>query len=166
VAGCVGHAEAQHLLAAAEDVNALLGNRQDLAPEAAHVLAVEAPGARQQLGGVDEVRGAALVHVDLDIGPAPQQGAGAAGVVEVDVGEQNGARGIAAERVDDPAQARLGPGVHQDVADLPAADHPLGAQVGDVDQTGQWTAGSRLREGRGGRPRTWRRYQCRPCRRW
>ena len=40
--------------------------------------------------GVDEVRGAALVDPDLEVGPALTSAPGRAGVVEVDVGQQDG----------------------------------------------------------------------------
>ena len=72
----------------ASGVTLASGHRHDLAPEALHLVAVEALGAGQQLRGVDQVRGAALVDVDLEVGPAPHQGPGRGGVVEVDVGEQ------------------------------------------------------------------------------
>ena len=49
---------------------ARLRHRQHLAPQRSSVVAVEAPGAREQLRRVDQVRRAALVHVDLEVGPA------------------------------------------------------------------------------------------------
>jgi hypothetical protein len=54
-------------------------------------------------------------------------------VVEVDVREQQRARSLAAERVHERVDAGLGPRVDQHVADLPAADHVLAAEVVDVD---------------------------------
>ena len=104
VAGGVGDAHAEHRLAAAEDLHVGLGHRHDLAPEALHLVAVEALGAGQQLRGVDQVRGAALVDVDLEVGPAPHQRPGRGGVVEVDVGEERPP--AAARRRAPPAASR------------------------------------------------------------
>ena len=95
VPGRVGDLEAEHLLAAAQRIEVLLRHRSDLAPEPLHLIAVETLGARQQLRGIGQVTGAALVHVDRELGPAPHQVARGPGVVEMDVGEQQRPRLLA-----------------------------------------------------------------------
>ena len=79
------------------------------------------------------MRGAALVHVHLEVGPAAHQRPGRAGVVEVDVGEQQRPRRVVTERFHQGLHRRLRPRIDEHVADLPAADHPLAAEVTDVD---------------------------------
>ena len=71
---------------------------------------------------------------DLEVGPAAHQRPGRAGVVEVDVGQQQRARRLAAKRLDQRLHRRLGPGVDEHVAHLPAADNALAPQVADVDR--------------------------------
>ena len=88
VARGVLDAEAVHLLAPGERTDAVLGHRHDLAPEPLHRVAVEP---RRRCSAASTGRrggGRPLVHVDLEIRPALDQRAGAAGVVEVDVGQQ------------------------------------------------------------------------------
>ena len=118
---------------ALEDADAGLRHRHDLAPQAVEVVAVEPPRAGHEALGVDQVAGAALVDPDLRVGPAPHERARGPGVVEVDVGEQDRARHLAVERLQQRAVAGLRPGVDEDVADLVAADHVGTAQVVDVD---------------------------------
>ena len=98
------------------------GDRQDLAPQVLHLVAVEALGAGQELRGVDQVRGAALVDVDLEVGPAAHQRAGRRGVVEVDVGEQERPRPLPAERLQQGADRGLGPGIDQNPS---TSQHPI-----------------------------------------
>ena len=59
---------------------------------------------------------------------------GGAGVVEVDVGQQQGARRPGPQRIHQGLHRRLRPGVDQDVTHLPAADDPLAAEMADVDR--------------------------------
>ena len=134
VPGRVGDAEALDGLATAEDRDVLLRHGDGLAPHAVHVLlAVEPPGAAQQLGGVDEVWRAELVHVDAQVGERPHERAGRPGVVEVDVGEQQRAWLAVRDRVHERGDRGLGPGVDEHVAGLPAADHAVVAEVVQVD---------------------------------
>ena len=81
-------------LAALEHPQVLLRDRDDLAPQPRQALlaAVEPRRARDEPLGVDEVLGAALVDVDRQVGPAAHERARGAGVVEVDVGQQQRAR--------------------------------------------------------------------------
>ena len=134
VAGCVGDEEAEHLLPARERAQVLLGHRRHLTPEPIHLVAVELAGAGEKLGGIGQVTGAAPVDVDGQLREAPHQAARGARVVEVDVGEQEGAWLLAAESRQQRPHAQLGPGVDQDSVQLPAADHPRVAQMLDVDQ--------------------------------
>ena len=86
-------------LAALEHPQVLLRDRDDLAPQPRQALlaAVEPRRARDEPLGVDEVLGAALVDVDRQIGPAAHERARGAGVVEVDVGQQQRARALPAD---------------------------------------------------------------------
>ena len=68
--------------------NVVPRHRDQLAPELVERVAVQAPRARLEARGVDEVRGADLGDVDVERGMAANEHAGRAGVVEVDVGEQ------------------------------------------------------------------------------
>src|SRR5690606_32802576 len=61
-----------------------------LAEEHVQLVAPDHPGRAHQPGGVGEVPGAALVHHDLGPGEHPGDVADAAGVVEVDVGDDDG----------------------------------------------------------------------------
>src|SRR5207344_3364534 len=115
-------------------VEVALRHWRHLTPEALHLVAIEPLGAPQQLGRVGEVRGAALVAVDRQVGPAPDQVPGGAGVVEMDVGEQEGARLHAVQGLDQVLHRAGRAGVDEDAVDLPAADHPLPAEVSDVDE--------------------------------
>ena len=132
MAGGVGHAKALHRLAALEHVQAILGHGRHLAPQLPHVVAVEAPGALEQLGGIDQVPGAALVDVDLQLRIAPAKDAGGARVVEVNVGEQQRARLHGTEPVEQRVKARRGPGIDDQAVDLEGTDHPVAAQVQDI----------------------------------
>ena len=66
-------------------------------------------------------------------GQLAHERAGRAGVVEVDVRQQQRARLLVAERVEQRVDARLRAGVDEHVVDLPAADDVLAAEVVDVD---------------------------------
>jgi len=129
VAGGVGDLQPDDRLAAAQRSHVLLGHGQDLAPEVAQSVAVEALGARQQLRGIDQVRGAALVDVDLEVGPAPHQSAGRGGVVEMNVGQEQRPRPLVADRLQHGPDRGLRPGIDQGAVDLPAADHVGATQV-------------------------------------
>ena len=64
-------------------------DRLERAPERVHPVAVQPRGAGQQFRRVDHVRRAALVHVDPDVRHAGQDSARGAGVIEVDVRQQD-----------------------------------------------------------------------------
>ena len=133
VAGGVGDAHPTHRLAAAEHVHVGLRHRHDLAPEPLHLVAVEALGAGQQLRGVDQVRGAALVHVDLEVGPAATSAPVAAAWSRW-IWVSRTARGCSSPIASITVVERgLRPGVDQDPVDLPAADHVRPPEVHDVD---------------------------------
>jgi hypothetical protein len=70
-----------------DDMDVLLRDRCQLAPKVERV-AVEAAGRAFELGRVDQVRGADLCYMDLELRVAPDEDAGGAGMVEVDVAEQ------------------------------------------------------------------------------
>ena len=71
--------------------------------------------------------------MNLQVRPAPDERAGRACVVEVDVREQQRARGLAAQGVHERVRAGLRTRVDEHVADLPAADHALAAEVLYID---------------------------------
>ena len=82
-------------------------------------------------------RRAAFVDVNLEVGIAAAQHAGRARMVEVDVGEQQRPRLDRPEPVEQRVEARGGPGIDDQAVDLVGADHPVAAQVHDVDRTRQ-----------------------------
>ncbi len=94
---------------------------------------------------------AALVYVDLEVGPAPHQGAGRGGVVEVDMGQQQRPRALVAERLEEGLQRGLRPRVDQRVADLPAADHVRPPEVHDVYDAHRGRPGDQAGVGEGKR---------------
>src|SRR5687768_15636395 len=108
--------EVEHLLA--DDLHVLGRDRQERAPEAVEVLAVEAAGAALEALGLDQVRCADLTDVHREAGILADERSGRARVVEVDVGEHEVAqvpdlepvlRQAGAERI----QAARGPAVDQ-----------------------------------------------------
>ena len=116
---------------------ALLRDRRDLAPQLPHRVAVEAPGALEQLRGIDEVGRPALVHVHLEVGEAAAEHPGGARVVEVDVRQQQGPGRAASKSLQQRLDARGGPRVDDHAVHLVGADDPIPSQVHDVDCTGQ-----------------------------
>ena len=111
----------------------LLGDRHDLAPEALHVVAVDAGGARHEPRRVQEVGRAAAVDPHLDVGPAAHERAGRARVVEVDVREQDPLGDLVAEGLQQRAVRGLRAGVDDDPVVREAADRQGQAHVADVD---------------------------------
>ena len=73
---------------AGEDPHVGLRHRQEGPPERVHLVAVQPRGAGQQFRRVDHVRRAPLVDVDRDVRVLAQQRAGGAGVIEMDVRQQ------------------------------------------------------------------------------
>src|SRR5829696_1428061 len=126
----------EHGLAAAQHVHVRLRHRHHLAPQPREPLlaAVEPRGAGDEPLRRGHVRRPALVHVDGHVGPAPHQRAGRAGMVEVDVGEQDRARPLVAERLQQRLLRRLRARVDEHPFDVPAADDLLVAQVPGVDR--------------------------------
>jgi hypothetical protein len=129
----------------ADDVDALLRHRRELAPEIVERVPVEAAGAVLQLRGVDEVRGADLRDMDLQRRVLADEDARGAGVVEMDMAEQQMAQ------VGELDAALLEPSLERwDAARRPAveerepvvgldeigADYALGASMVEVDQVG------------------------------
>ena len=92
VAARVGHldpgAAERQRLAVDEHAHALGRHHGELAPQPVHVRAVEALRARQQLRRIDQVRRAALVHVHRQVRMAAHERPGGAGMVEVNVRQQ------------------------------------------------------------------------------
>ena len=127
----------------ADDVDVLLGHRRELAPERVERVAVEAPRARVEPAGVDEVRRADRRHVNLKAGVLADEGSRGARVVEVDVGQEEVAEvgqgeAVRGEPLLQPADTDRRPAVEerrpvvrlQDVD----ADDLLGRLVVEVDR--------------------------------
>ena len=95
VPGCRNHGEALvadvQWLAAVEGDDARGGDGQKLAPQHVHLIAVDAGCTGDELGRVDQMRQRALVHIQGHVRVAVEQGPGGTPVVEVDVGEHDGA---------------------------------------------------------------------------
>ena len=113
-----------------------LGHGGDLAPQPLHLgLAVEPGGARDEPLRSHEVPGAALVDVHGQPGPAAQERPGAAGVVEVDVGQQDRAwLEAGAQLAEQALQAGGRAGIDEHAVLLPGADRPLPSEVNQVDE--------------------------------
>ena len=86
VAGAREGREPERLVA--DDVDVLARHRRELAPEAVEVVAVQPPRAALEPARVDEVRRADLRDVHLQARVLAHEHARGAGMVEVDVGEQ------------------------------------------------------------------------------
>ena len=93
VPGRVGHLERppRHLepFTALQHPQPVARHRQELAPQPIHVLPVEARRARKQLGGIGQMRSAALVNEDLDVRMRLDERPDRARVIEMDVREQD-----------------------------------------------------------------------------
>jgi hypothetical protein len=135
VAGGVLDAPRADALAAAQDAQVGLGDRDDLPPQALHVVAVQARGAGGEPAGVDQVRRASLVDPHLDVGPAAHERPRGARVVEVDVGQQDSLR-RRVEGLEQRVVRGLRAGVDDDPVVLEAADDERVAEVADVDLAG------------------------------
>jgi hypothetical protein len=80
------HLEVEH--AVADDPDRLLGNRNELAPQAVEIGTVEPAGAALEPARVEEVRRPDLAHVDRQLPVLPRERPRSAGVIEVDVREK------------------------------------------------------------------------------
>ena len=97
----VGNLEAvEQLLAPAEDAEVLLGDGENLAPQSFHIVPVEPPRAVEQARWIDEVLSASLVHVDLEVRPAADERSACAGVIQVDVRQEQRRGALVAERLE------------------------------------------------------------------
>jgi hypothetical protein len=144
VPGRVRHLHAVDRLAALERHDVLLRDGQDLAPQVVHRIAIEAAGAREEPGGVDEVARATFVHVDLERREPAHECAGGAGVVEMDVCEQEGLGLVGLHPLEQGLDAALGTRIDDRPADLPGADDVLDAPMANVDQAGHGPPGGSL----------------------
>ena len=107
----------------------------DLAPTARPCRRRRAGSRSPAAARVDQVRRAALVHPDLELGEALDERAGGAGVVEVDVRQREHARALVAERLEQRRRrVDAGPAVDQHVADRQTAITPRVPAVVDVDR--------------------------------
>ena len=105
VARAVSDPKALDVLPALKRDHVLGGDRGHLSPKALQIVPVKATGALEQLPGVDQVPGPDLVHVDPQVRKASHERTRRAGVVEVDVGEEERPR-LALEPGEEILQAR------------------------------------------------------------
>jgi hypothetical protein len=77
--------ELEHLVP--DDLDGLLRDGDQLAPEAVEVVAVEPARAPFEAARIDQVRGADRTHVHAETGVLPDEGSCRARMVEVDMGE-------------------------------------------------------------------------------
>jgi hypothetical protein len=109
------------------------GDRDDPAPQPLHRVAVDARRACDEAAGVDHVPGPVLMDPDLQPGPALDQRAGGARVVEVDVGQQDAPRRLVAELLEQGLDRGLRARVDDVAIDHMGADGLLGPLEADVD---------------------------------
>jgi hypothetical protein len=76
--------------AAFEDVDVLFGDRERFAEEPREFIGPQAACAGEKNGRIGHVERAALVHVNAEVGIFANEGTGGSGVIEVDVGEEDG----------------------------------------------------------------------------
>lgn len=77
-------------LAARERVEIFLGHRQKVAEQSAHIIAIQALSAGEQIRRVGHMIGAARVNINLQMRIFLYKGAAGAGVVEMNVRQENG----------------------------------------------------------------------------
>jgi hypothetical protein len=126
----------------ADDLHVLGRDRQELAPEPVEIVAVEPPDARFQARRVDQVGCPDVAHVYLKAWILPYEGAGSAGVIQVDVRQQQVAEILESEAVRTQAgleRAETGARPAVDQRRLVAwkeirRDDPRAPQVVQVDQ--------------------------------
>ena len=132
-------------LAAGQHAQVALRDRDDIAPQPVEVVAVQPSRARHEPLRVGEVRRAALVDPYLEVRPAAHQRAGGARVVEVDVGQQQGARTSSPSASSSVCVGGLGAGIDEHVADLMSADAMRHTLEHHVDLAGHGVSHGRPR---------------------
>jgi len=94
VAGCVNDGELTFAerdgFATFEDAEIFLRDGKGVAKEAREIVAPKAAGAGEKFGGIDQVWRAEFVHVNGKAGILADERAGGAGMVEVNVGDEDG----------------------------------------------------------------------------
>ena len=114
------------LLAVVEDVDPLGSGGVEPAVERVEQVAVDHGRRAHEPGGIGEVAGAALVHVDGGVRERPGHVADAAGVVEVDVGDDDAGQVVGA----DPEGVELG-----EQRRRPTTAHPVSTSTGASPST-------------------------------
>ena len=131
----VGNMEAVQLLAAVQHADVRRRHGQDLAPEPLHVLAVQPLRACEQSARVDQVRRAPFVHPDLQVGPALDECARRARMVEMDVRQREHAGRRVAELLQQRRHTRRRAAVDQQIVEQEAADQVLVPELADVNRS-------------------------------
>ena len=132
--------EAEHL--SPDDVNVLLRDGNELAPEPIEVVPVQTARACIEAGRVDEVGRSDLAHVHLEPWIPVDESAGCPGVVQVDVRQHEMAEvfnpePLLGEALFEPAEAGGRPAVDERrlvVREEIGRDHPRAPEVLQVDQ--------------------------------
>jgi uncharacterized membrane protein len=144
VSGCRKRFEPEH--AVADDVNVRLRNRHELAIEPVQAVSVEAASAGLEPGRVDQVRGADLRDVHLQIWVLAHEHAGCARMIEMDVREDQVAdvgqgESTLCQTLLEPLGARRGAAIEQGRAivrlDDVGADRALVAGVEEIDRSAE-----------------------------
>ena len=128
--------------AVADDADVLLRHRHERPPEPVEVVPVQPPGAPLEAARVDQVRRPDLAHVDEQARVLADEGAGRAGMVEMDVREQEVAElpdlePVLGEPCPERVQAARRPAVDQRglvAREQVGADHALAAEVLEVEE--------------------------------
>lgn len=125
MAGCVGDLPRAFALAALQDPQVLLRYRDDLSPEHVEMLPEGLARAGDQTGRVGDVGCSALVNPYFGVGIALDQPAGTAGMIEMDVGQEDRPGRAAVEGLDHLVDCLLTSGIDDDIVDDVTHPWPL-----------------------------------------
>ena len=136
MAGRVGNLPRAFALAALQDSQVLLRNRDDFSPEHVEMLPEDLARAGDQAGRVGYVGSSALVNPYFGVGVALDQPAGTAGMVEMDVRQEDRPGRAAVQGFHHFVHRLLASRINDHVVDY-VGTHGLGkAQVHEVDGEG------------------------------
>ena len=141
VARGVGDAKSLDLLSPTQRDDVCGRHGQHLPPEALHVVAVQPARALQQLLRIDEVRRPDLMHVYAKLREPLDERARGAGVIEMDVGEEERAR-LALEAREQGLKTRRGTRIDDQAVQFVGADDAVAPQMHAVDQVGHPSQGT------------------------
>src|SRR5690348_7343024 len=130
-----GEVPARHVdrLAAVEHPEISRRHRRHAPPQRLHAITVDALGAREQLGRVDEMRRTFRVYPDLELRKALYERAGRTRVVQVNMREKQRLR-LRGEALQKRLHAAFGARIDDRTPQVPGADHALAVELMNVDQ--------------------------------